>query len=150
MVWQDGINYVLKNPLTGSGFDGWIIVTKRDSHSAYVQMLAEHGFIVFFLWLSLLFGTLFSLGRLPRMTRRVPGMEWVSNYPYMLRASLVAYAVSSLFLGIAHWDLLYHLIFIAVLVKKFALAELAEYKAPSAAKPAGPAAVPQPARLAGY
>jgi hypothetical protein len=33
--------------------------------------------------------------------------------------------VGTAFLGLSYWDLLYHLIFIAVLVKKFALEELA-------------------------
>jgi hypothetical protein len=32
--------------------------------------------------------------------------------------------VGTAFLGLSYWDLLYHLIFIAVLVKKFALKEL--------------------------
>jgi hypothetical protein len=44
----------------------------------------------------------------------------------MLRASLVAYAAGSLFLGITYWDLMYHIVFMAVLVKKFALEELAQ------------------------
>jgi putative inorganic carbon (hco3(-)) transporter len=126
-VWRDGIAYAFSHPLTGAGFDGWIWVTERDWHSAYVEALAEHGFIGFFLWLSLLYGTILSLTRLPRMTRHIPEMKWVANYAYMLRASLVAYAVGSLFLGITYWDLVYHLIFISVLVQKFAREELAQY-----------------------
>lgn len=128
-AWQDGIAYALKNPLTGGGFDSWAWITEREWHSAYVEALAEHGFVGFFLWFALLYGTIFSLTRLPRLTRHVSELQWVANYAYMLRASLVAYAVGSLFLGITYWDLLYHLIFIAVLVKKFALEELAQYEA---------------------
>jgi probable O-glycosylation ligase (exosortase A-associated) len=125
-AWQDGIEYALSNPLTGAGFNGWIYVTMRDWHSAYVEALAEHGFVGLFLWLSLLYGSIFSLSRLPRLTRHIPEMAWVENYSYMLRASLIAYAVGSVFLGITYWDLLYHLVFISVLVKKFALEELAQ------------------------
>jgi probable O-glycosylation ligase (exosortase A-associated) len=128
-AWTDGINYALRNPITGAGFDGWRGVTKRDWHSAYVEALAEHGFVGLALWGSLLFGSILSLTRLPRRTRHVPELRWVANYSYMLRASLLAYAAGSVFLGLTYWSLFYHLVFIAVLVRKFALEELAEYEA---------------------
>jgi putative inorganic carbon (hco3(-)) transporter len=126
-VWKDGIAYALSNPITGAGFDGWVWVTARDWHSSYVEAVAEHGFIGLFLWLSLLYGSILSLTRLPRMTRQIPQMKWVANYAYMLRASLVAYAVGAIFLGITYWDFLYHLVFCAVLVQKFAREELAQH-----------------------
>jgi probable O-glycosylation ligase (exosortase A-associated) len=125
-AWRDGIAYALQNPVTGGGFDSWIFITEREWHSAYVEALAEHGFVGFFLWFSLLYGTMWSLTRLPRLTRHIPEMQWVSNYSYMLRASLVAYAAGSLFLGITYWDLMYHIVFMAVLVRKFAMEELAQ------------------------
>ena len=56
-------------------------------------------------------------------------MAWVNDYCYMLRASLIAYSVGTIFLGLAYWDIFYHIVFISVLVKKFALEELAERKA---------------------
>jgi len=128
-AWTDGINYALNNPVTGAGFDGWRHVTRRDWHSAYVESLAEHGFPGFLLWASLLYGSILSLTRLGRKVRNIPELAWARNYSYMLRASLIAYAVGSLFLGLTYWSLLYHIIFIAVLTKKFALEELAEYQA---------------------
>ena len=89
-------------------------------------MFAEHGFVAFGLWFSLIIGTLKSLTSLPKKVQGIEGMEWVHNYCYMLRLSLIAYCVGTLFLGLSYWDLLYHLIFIAVLVKQFALKELEE------------------------
>ena len=123
-VWKDGWNHTLEHPFTGAGFDGWMVITERDWHSSYVEMFSEHGFIAFGLWLSLIVGSLISLTTLPKKTRQVEGMEWVSNYCFMLRASLICYMVGTAFLGLSYWDLLYHLIFISVLVKKFALEEL--------------------------
>jgi probable O-glycosylation ligase (exosortase A-associated) len=128
-AWTDGIRYALANPLTGAGFDGWRMVTLRDWHSAYVEALAEHGFPGFLLWLSLLYGSIFSLTNLGRKVRHVPELAWVRNYSYMLRMSLIAYAVGSLFLGLTYWSLLYHIVFMAVLTRKFALEELASYEA---------------------
>ncbi len=125
-VWRDGWNHTLQHPFLGAGFEGWLHVSMRDWHSAPVEIFSEHGFIAFAMWASLILGTLSSLSSLPRKVKGVEGMSWVNNYCYMLRLSLVAYCVGTLFLGLSYWDILYHLIFISVLVKKFALQELDE------------------------
>lgn len=125
-AWKDGWQHTLKHPFTGSGFEGWIYVTKRDWHSSYVEMFSEHGFIAFGLWISMILGTVANLTFLPKKTKKVEGMEWVSDYCFMVRTSLICYMVGTAFLGLSYWDLLYHLIFISVLIKKFALEELAE------------------------
>ncbi|MCH9675608.1 MAG: putative O-glycosylation ligase, exosortase A system-associated [Gammaproteobacteria bacterium] len=125
-VWRDGWNWAVEHPGLGGGFEAWRYVTISDWHSSYIEILAEHGFFAFFLWFSLLIGSIWTLTQLPRKTRNVPGMEWVANYSYMLRASLIAYAVGTVFLGLSYWDIYYHLVFITVLVRKFALQELAE------------------------
>ncbi len=127
-VWLDGWSHTLKHPFTGAGFEGWRWVSVRDWHSSFVEMFSEHGFIAFGIWLSLIFGTIFSLSKLPQMTRGIPEMKWVSNYCYMLRASLITYMAGTAFLGLSYWDILYHLIFISVLVKQFAIDELDRYK----------------------
>ncbi len=124
-AWTDGWNHTLEHPFTGAGFEGWMYVTMRDWHSSYVEMFSEHGFIAFGLWLSLLLGTLINLTFLPKKTQLVEGMEWVTHHCFMLRASLICYMIGTAFLGLSYWDLLYHLIFISVLVNKFALEELA-------------------------
>ena len=134
-AWADGWNHTVEHPFAGAGFEGWRFVTERDWHSAYVEMFSEHGFIAFGLWLSLIIGTLISLTSLPKKTRHIEGMEWVANYCFMLRASLICYMVGTAFLGLSYWDLLYHLIFIAVLVKKIALEELAARQLATATKP---------------
>ncbi|WP_297529683.1 putative O-glycosylation ligase, exosortase A system-associated [Thiohalobacter sp.] len=123
-AWRDGINYALRHPLTGAGFEGWRWVTRRDWHSSYVEILAEHGVIAFALWFSLLFGTIISLTRILRRVRGLERMAWAHNWAQMLRASLVAYAVGTLFLGLSYWDIFYHLVFISVLFKKFVMEEL--------------------------
>ncbi len=129
-VWIDGFEHTLQHPFIGAGFEGWRSVTQRDWHNSFVEMFSEHGFIAFGIWLSLIFGTLMSLTRLPKQTRDKPGMEWVANYCHMIRASLLVYMAGTMFLGLAYWDILYHLIFISVLIKQFALKELAEKQVP--------------------
>jgi putative inorganic carbon (hco3(-)) transporter len=124
-TWIDGINYAFSHPVTGAGFDGWMVVSRRDWHSSYVEALAEHGFVGFGLWLSLVFGSILSLTRLGMLGQSRPELDWLPRYAYMLRASLVAYAVGALFLGITYWDLLYQLIFCSVMLRSFALESLA-------------------------
>ncbi|NOR70190.1 MAG: putative O-glycosylation ligase, exosortase A system-associated [Methylomarinum sp.] len=130
-AWKDGWNFTLDHPFTGSGFEGWHWVTEREWHSAYVEMFAEHGFIAFAMWLTLIIGTLISLTSLPKKTKGIEGMEWVENYCFMFRAALITYMVGGLFLGLSYWDILYHLIFMSVLIKKVALEELSLINTPT-------------------
>ncbi|MBD9355630.1 putative O-glycosylation ligase, exosortase A system-associated [Methylomonas albis] len=125
-AWTDGWNHALSHPFTGAGFDGWLHVTMRDWHSSYVEMLAEHGFIAFGLWISLIVGSVFGLTSLSRQAKSIEGMEWVRHYSLMVRTSIICYMVGTAFLGLSYWDLIYHLVFIAMLIKKFALQELSE------------------------
>jgi probable O-glycosylation ligase (exosortase A-associated) len=123
-AWTDGFNWALSHPFGGSGFEGWHYVTISDWHSSYIEIMAEHGFIAFGMWFSLLVGTIISLTRLARKAANRPDLVWIRNYSYMLRASLIAYMAGTVFLGLSYWDIFYHLVFISVLTKKFALEEL--------------------------
>lgn len=137
-VWADGLNHTLyERPLVGTGFEGWRWITQRDWHSSYVEMLAEHGLIAFGIWISMILGTVGSLSSLPRRTQGIPGLEWVSSYCRAIRMSLICYMVGTAFLGLSYWDLLYHLIFIAVLIKKFAMEDLEAHFAGQASAPRG-------------
>ncbi len=126
ITWGDGYRYAISHPILGSGFEGWRWVSNRDWHSSYIEIMAEHGLIAFGLWLSLMIGTLVSLTRLPFLVRGINEMAWVKNYCHMLRASIIAYMIGTIFLGLSYWDIFYHIIFISVLVKKFTLMELSD------------------------
>ena len=117
--WKKGLAYVERDPWTGSGFDGWRLLTavpsgensisQRDWHSAYVEILAEHGVPGFALWSLLLLGTLIELTRLVARGRRTAD-PWLADCGAMLRAALVAYLVGALTLGIATWELMFQLL----------------------------------------
>jgi putative inorganic carbon (hco3(-)) transporter len=146
-VWRVGIKHALIFPVTGVGLDGWrYAVVTMDWHNSYVEMMAEHGFIAFGLWCSLLFGTLVSLMRLARTAATRPDLAWAASYSQMLAASLVAYATGSMFLGLSYWDILYHLVVIAVLLS--ALARKANSAQGAAPPRVDVVAARMPARLA--
>jgi len=120
-AWRIGLEYAVIHPWLGVGFEGWSAVSIIDWHSAFIEVLAEHGVPGFVLWMGLLLGTLWDLTRLAWQARGDPQREWVVNYSLMLRASLIGYSIGALFSGLAYWDILYHLIVIAVLLRRAAM-----------------------------
>ena len=115
-AWRVGIDFAARNPVTGGGFNAWPALTLSsagglDWHSAYVEMLAEHGYVGLLLWAGLLAATLISLSR---GGRNRP--DWQKDYAAMLQASLLAYLVGGATLGIAYWELPYHLVALAALL----------------------------------
>ncbi len=112
-AWRAGLDFVAKHPLTGGGFNAWPALTAGglDWHSAYVEMLTEHGYVGLIWWSGLLGATLLSL---TWNNRHYPA--WSKEYGAMLQASLIAYLVGGITLGIAYWELPYHLIVLSVLL----------------------------------
>ena len=122
-AWGYAWRRALDNPLTGGGFEtfrNWYI----DVHSAYFEILGEHGFVALGLFLILLFGTMLMLSNLRKIAPKIEGMEWVKPYSEALQISLGAYAVGSVFLGAAYWEILYQLIGICALMKLFLYREI--------------------------
>jgi putative inorganic carbon (hco3(-)) transporter len=104
------------------------------AHNSYFELLAECGLPSLLLFLAML-GTAFL--RLERL-RRAPPVPWVGVYAGMLQASLAAFVVGSTFLNMAYFDLVYHLVALAVCLE-LAAAGAAEAEAaspePAAAAP---------------
>ena len=120
-AWHKGLSFALGRPLLGAGFEGWVFGAETlDWHSAYVEVMAEQGLALFGLWLSLILGTLAGLTRLAWRHWGQPGTAWIADYAVALRASLVAYCIGGAFIGVAYWDLLYHLVAAAILLRGLA------------------------------
>ena len=117
-AWKYGINRANRDPFTGGGFETFQL-HGRDVHNAYFEILGEHGYLALFLWLNLLFGTMIALQKLRKSASYVDGFLWVRDYARAIQISLLGYAVGAVFLGVAYWDYLYHLIAICVLMKIF-------------------------------
>lgn len=96
----------------------------KDAHSIYFEMLGEHGFVGLFLFLVLGATTWYFAYRLQRGTRGVEGLRWASDLGAMIQVSLVGYGVGGAFLGLAYFDLVYHLIAITVAARALAERQL--------------------------
>jgi probable O-glycosylation ligase (exosortase A-associated) len=124
-AWSVAWNVAVSNPLTGGGFDyenypdpsRWLSYadrkydvhgqTPRAAHSIYFQVLGQHGFLCFFLFVGLLASTMVSLTSICRNARGRPGLEWIEGYAKALQTGMVGFLVSGAFLNLAYFDLVY-------------------------------------------
>ncbi|MDZ7752508.1 MAG: putative O-glycosylation ligase, exosortase A system-associated [Gammaproteobacteria bacterium] len=98
-----------------------------DAHSIYFEVLGDHGWIGLALFLLLGYIAFRTAGRLIRVTRGVEELSWVNTLARMLQVSLVAYATGGAFLGLAYFDLFYHIVAILVLLRLHVDTCLAEH-----------------------
>jgi probable O-glycosylation ligase (exosortase A-associated) len=91
----------------------------HDAHSIYFEVLGEHGFIGLTLFLLMWLFAWFTASRVIRFCRKDPEKKWAADLSAMAQASLVGYAVGGAFLGLAYFDLPYHIMIIIVLTAKF-------------------------------
>jgi probable O-glycosylation ligase (exosortase A-associated) len=127
-AWHTAFN-VAKDRITGGGFEMFRADTFReyapnpmdphDVHSIYFEIMGEHGFLGFSLFV--LFG-IFSWIRAQQIIKRCkkdPNNKWASDLAAMIQVSLIGYAAGGAFLGLAYFDLPYHLMIILLLTAKF-------------------------------
>lgn len=127
-AWHTAFN-VAKDRVTGGGFEMWIPhvfrqyapnpFDVRDVHSIYFEVMGEHGFIGFGLFM--LIGMMAWI-RAQQIIKRCKGdldKKWASDLAAMIQVSLIGYAAGGAFLGMAYFDLPYHLMIILVLTAKF-------------------------------
>jgi probable O-glycosylation ligase (exosortase A-associated) len=118
-AWQVSWRVFRDHPLLGVGPNNLLTVFPnyaepeqrfRVAHNSYFELLAECGWPSVLLFLLILGVTLARLNRL----RRFPVAPWVETYARMIQISIVAYMTGSLFLNMAYFDLIYHLVGLSV------------------------------------
>jgi probable O-glycosylation ligase (exosortase A-associated) len=133
-AWTVAVN-VANDRLTGGGFGHWGTLTFRlyapepenvhDAHSIYFEVLGELGYpglILFLLILvSIWFGARSNLKRATQIGNidKHNSQEWIIQLNRMIPVSLVAYMSGGAFLGLAYWDLPYHLLAITICCSKY-------------------------------
>jgi probable O-glycosylation ligase (exosortase A-associated) len=127
-AWHTAFN-VAKDRITGGGFEMWIPpvfrqyapdpFNVRDVHSIYFETMGEHGFIGFGLFVLLGAFAWIRARQIINRCKKDPEKKWASDMASMIQVSLVGYAAGGAFLGMAYFDLPYHLMIILVLTAKF-------------------------------
>ena len=92
----------------------------HDAHSIYFEVLGEHGFISLFLFVFLWFLVWLSAQRTIKKTNHAPPDSELASINQLLRhvqVAFVAYLSGGAFLGMAYFDLPYHLLCLVVVAQ---------------------------------
>jgi len=126
-AWWFAYNLARNRPFTGGGFNTfepnlfWDYAPNpddfHDAHSIYFEVLGEHGFPGLGLFLALGILAWRTGTWIIRTVKSKPELAWASNLAAMIQASLVGYAAGGAFLGLAYFDLYYHLLAMLVLTR---------------------------------
>jgi probable O-glycosylation ligase (exosortase A-associated) len=124
-AWATAFN-LAKHRTTGGGFetfqpglyylygDHTKKLSSTDAHSIYFEVMAEHGFVGFAMFMLLAWFTWNTGSRMRRLARKGEETRWGADLASMLQVSLMGYASAGAFLGLAYFDLYYTLIAIMV------------------------------------
>jgi len=148
--WWFAFNLAKDNLLTGGGFNcfrEWLFDIYapnpkwlNDAHSIYFEILGEHGFIGLGMFLLLGLYSLLTARRMVKEAGAIEGLEWIKHLASMMQVSLIGYAATGAFLGMAYFDLYYALIAILVVARKLLDQELMKYEKAEVSNTAGSSA----------
>jgi probable O-glycosylation ligase (exosortase A-associated) len=119
-IWRFSWNVAVDRPIVGGGFDVFSDpaaydayapgITKRTAHSAFFQVLAEHGFIGLAIFVALGIATWLRSGLIRRQTSATAELRWAHDLASMVQVGLIGFFIAGLFLNLAFFDLLYLMI----------------------------------------
>ena len=127
-TWEFAINLALDRPFLGGGFRAfgdpnlWSQFAPEGTipiayHSIYFQMLGDHGFVGLGIFLLLGLAGWAAARRVIRLTRDRPDLRWANELARMTQVSIAGFAVGGAFLSLAGFELYYHLLVIAFLLR---------------------------------
>lgn len=127
-AWEMAFNLAKDRPLIGGGYNAFDAKNFLkyapnpydfyDAHSIYFQILGHHGFVGLGFFLGIFIFTWFSANNIIRMAGKDPNWQWASLLARMLQCSLIAFGSGGAFLGLAYFDLPYHLVITVVAVEQ--------------------------------
>jgi probable O-glycosylation ligase (exosortase A-associated) len=132
-AWHTAFN-VAKSRITGGGiemfrpsvFQQYAPEPGRvhDVHSVYFEVMGEHGFIGFGLFMTIMAFTWLKGGSIIRRTKRMPDLKWASDLAAMAQVSMIGYVTCGAFLGLSYFDFYWHLVAIMVILHHLVLQQI--------------------------
>lgn len=129
-IWGASWQIALARPLTGGGFMAPYTqsvidqfdpgVTARAVHSIYFEVIGEHGFPAFLIWLAINVTGIMNTIRIRRMSRATPGLKWCDDLARMGQVSILAYLVGGTFLSLCYWDFYFTFLVILAATRRLA------------------------------
>lgn len=133
-AWWFAFNLAKDRPLVGGGFQTFDprLFYKyapapedfHDAHSIYFEVLGEHGFVGLTLFLLLGVLALKNGVWINKNCKDIDSLKWAKDLASMVQVSLIGYATGGAFLGLAYFDLYYHLVAILVILRVLVEKEL--------------------------
>ena len=135
VAWRTAFN-LEKDRVTGGGFetfqpglyykygDSTTKLSSTDAHSIYFETMAEHGLIGLALFLLLGWFTWNTGSRIRKLAGKNNETRWGYDLASMLQVSLIGYATTGAFLGLAYFDLYYDLIAMMVICQVVLLEQI--------------------------
>jgi probable O-glycosylation ligase (exosortase A-associated) len=127
-AWHTAVN-LAQDRITGGGFETFRAPTFRqyapdpsnvhDVHSIYFEIMGEHGFIGFGIFMLLGLLAWIRARQVIKRCKKEPDKKWAADLAAMIQVSLIGYAAGGAFLGLGYFDLPYHLMIILVLAAEF-------------------------------
>jgi len=96
----------------------------HDVHSIYFEILGEQGFVGLAIFLTLGIIAWKTANKIIRLTKPFPDHRWAYDLAAMIQVSFVGYAVGGAFLGLAYFDLPYHLLAMLILTLRISQQDL--------------------------
>jgi probable O-glycosylation ligase (exosortase A-associated) len=125
--WYFAFNLAKDRPLVGGGYDSFTPnLFERyapdpedfhDAHSIYFEVLGEQGFIGLALFLTLGWLAFRQGNRIRKLCKDRHELHWAFDLASMVQVCLVGYAVAGAFVGLAYFDLYYHLLAMLVITQ---------------------------------
>jgi probable O-glycosylation ligase (exosortase A-associated) len=97
----------------------------HDVHSVYFEVMGEHGFIGFGLFMTIMAFTWMKGSSIIRRTKRNLELKWAQDLAAMTQVSLIGYATCGAFLGLSYFDFYWHLVAIMVILNHLVTQQLA-------------------------
>jgi probable O-glycosylation ligase (exosortase A-associated) len=158
-AWEVAFNLAVDRPLVGGGFETFqapvyatyspVNAPSRDVHSIYFEVLGEHGFVGLALFLSLYGFAWLTARKIVKLAKTEARLKPYGDLALMIQVSLVGYAAGGAFLGLAYFDLPYHLVSALVIAAILLEREVAQPAPGLAAAPVGSRVAGSSARRAG-
>ena len=137
-AWKTALRIGLDRPLLGAGFkatenisiynhyksegDTMVLVA---THSAYMQVLAEHGFVGLSLFVLMLVLAIRNCRRVVKECSGREDLHWLAFLAGMLEIGFIGYAVGATALSVAYYDVFLVLIVFSSLLREYSKREIA-------------------------
>ena len=135
-IWNVAWQIAVHRPLTGGGFmapyyDEVVSqfvpgATARAVHSIWFEVLGEHGFVTFAVWLSITICAVVATRRTIKAAKGVPELQWCVDLARMTQVSVIGYMVAGSFLSLSYWDFYFTILVAAAATHQYVRQALGE------------------------